>query len=170
MNFSERFAWAVQLLDPQPGDHILEIGCGAGIFIEHIGRRLQQGSITAVDRSASMISKAGSRNRHLVESGKLQLLCSPISEVKNMTTTFDKVAAFNVNFFLKGPSQELQLIRGLMKPDGHLCIFHQAPYEIDETAAEPICSALEKNGFRLVKLELKPLKPFAAIGTVFRLQ
>jgi len=55
MTTGERFLWAAKLLDVQPSNTVLEIGCGAGIFAEQIAHRLTTGKLTAVDKSKPMI-------------------------------------------------------------------------------------------------------------------
>ena len=52
---NERFLWAISILQIQPRDEVLEIGCGGGLLVEQIAARLETGRITAIDRSAAMI-------------------------------------------------------------------------------------------------------------------
>ena len=47
-----RMIWAVELMDPQPGDNILEIGCGPGYGAELVCARLTTGKLFAIDRSS----------------------------------------------------------------------------------------------------------------------
>jgi SAM-dependent methyltransferase len=52
-------AAALDLLDPQPGEHILDVGCGDGSLTEKI---LERGaSVVGIDNSPSMIGAARSR-------------------------------------------------------------------------------------------------------------
>ena len=46
-----RMIWAVELMDPQPGDNVLEIGCGPGYGAELSCQRLTSGKLFAIDRS-----------------------------------------------------------------------------------------------------------------------
>lgn len=46
----------VALLDPQPGERILDIGCGTGQLTEYINQ--QAGEVVGVDQSEEMIAKA----------------------------------------------------------------------------------------------------------------
>jgi 16S rRNA A1518/A1519 N6-dimethyltransferase RsmA/KsgA/DIM1 with predicted DNA glycosylase/AP lyase activity len=41
---NERFIWAASILSVRPTDHILEIGCGAGILTEQIAVHLKSAS------------------------------------------------------------------------------------------------------------------------------
>ncbi len=47
MHTNERVAWAAGVVAPQPGDHLLEIGCGAGLLVEQLARNLTTGTLTA---------------------------------------------------------------------------------------------------------------------------
>ncbi len=65
MKVSERFTWAVSVLNIKPTDNILEIGCGAGVLAEQIANKLTIGTITAIDKSMPMINMARRRNSNL---------------------------------------------------------------------------------------------------------
>jgi cyclopropane fatty-acyl-phospholipid synthase-like methyltransferase len=70
----QRLRWAVGVLDVQPDEQILEIGCGRGIAIELICARLDTGRVTGVDRSPVAIAAAQVRNHLHVASGRARLL------------------------------------------------------------------------------------------------
>jgi trans-aconitate methyltransferase len=50
---------ALDLLDPQPGDHILDIGCGDGTLTEKIVER--GATVVGIDNSLSMVAAAKAR-------------------------------------------------------------------------------------------------------------
>lgn len=52
---NERFKWAAEMLNIKPDDHILEIGCGAGLLAEQISTKLKSGKFIAIEKSASML-------------------------------------------------------------------------------------------------------------------
>ncbi len=45
-----RIARAVDFLDPRSGERILEIGCGHGVAVDLVARRLEGGCVTGLDR------------------------------------------------------------------------------------------------------------------------
>lgn len=159
MKINERFPWALAVLDVKPTDHLLEIGCGAGILAELIA---EKGTITAIDSSPAMIKKAEKRNRE----GKINLITSDFAKADLPDNTYHKVLAFNVNFFWKDPSAELVLIRRSLKRNGKLYVFYQAPYDITIEAAKPIEEKLRSNGYTIVDTIFKKMNPVSAFCVI----
>lgn len=162
----ERFLWAVELLAVRPTDSILEIGCGAGLLAELIAAKLTRGKLVVLDRSAPMVDKARKRNWRFIQKGVFQIIHSDFSKVEIPNTFFDKVVAFNLGFFRKNPVKELQQIKKALKPQGKLFVLYQEPYEIEIEAAKPILQELINNGFEVVDIQVKKLKPTSALCIV----
>ncbi len=55
-------------------------------------------------------------------------------------------------FFGKTPAKELQIISKTLKRQGKLCVFYQAAFEINLTAAEPIKKKLIDNSYDVNKI------------------
>ncbi|MDQ3721124.1 MAG: methyltransferase domain-containing protein [Actinomycetota bacterium] len=66
---SQRLPRIVDRLDIQPGDRVLEIGCGHGGAATLVCEQLETGRLTAVDRSPKMIEAAKRRNATYDEAG-----------------------------------------------------------------------------------------------------
>jgi SAM-dependent methyltransferase len=168
MKTNERFAWAAGIVAPQPGDHVLEIGCGAGLFVEQLARHLTTGTLTAVDRSAAMIRQATKRNQASLAAGKVTFRQGDFLRVSLPEGTYDKAGAFNVNFFWQDAAPELRLIKSLLAPQGQLFVFHQTPNGEDAQAAALIGDQLQRHSFliRDVWYKKDPLTPpFCLIAT-----
>lgn len=163
MNVNKRFLWAADILQIQPQDQVLEIGCGAGLLVEQIACRLNSGCVTAIDRSAAMIKMALKRNAVPVATGHARLLNLEFTESNFKKSEFDKITSFNVNFFWKNPAVELEIIRKILKPGGSLYIFYQAPFEITNKTADPVKSNLKKYSFETTDTIFRKMKPTSAL-------
>ena len=64
---------ALELLELQPADHVLEVGFGHGAMIARVAAAVSGGRVAGVDPSAEMCRMAGRRNRRAVASGKVEL-------------------------------------------------------------------------------------------------
>jgi cyclopropane fatty-acyl-phospholipid synthase-like methyltransferase len=67
---ADRILWAVEMLAVDPSDRLLEIGCGVGSSVSFICNRLIDGTITAIDRLASLKSSGSDCCR------EAQFICS----------------------------------------------------------------------------------------------
>ncbi len=56
-----RSRWAAQLLDVQPTDRVLELGCGPGVALATLAAHATQGLVVGVDHSQVMIGQARRR-------------------------------------------------------------------------------------------------------------
>ena len=144
----QRIEWAVRLLKVTPADRILEVGCGNGLAVLLICDGLENGHVTAIDRSEKMVRLAHERNRHNVEAGKATILCADLLTAGLEANEFTKIFLFNLNVFWMDPIAELKEIRRLLAPHGPFYIFHNPPpgSELTEYAGA-IEKNLEKNGF-----------------------
>src|SRR5690349_11689812 len=92
----ERFLWAASVVQVQPGDRMLEIGCGTGILAELLSSMLTNGYLIALDKSLPMVAKARKRNHHPFQRSRVRIEYSIFLEFRH-PKKFDKIIAFNVN-------------------------------------------------------------------------
>jgi ubiquinone/menaquinone biosynthesis C-methylase UbiE len=94
---SERQRAAVEALDVQPDDRILELGCGHGVAATLVCEQLgPDGHLLALDRSPKMIEAATSRNAAHVEEGRVTFICASFEHADLEGQSFDKV--FGIHF------------------------------------------------------------------------
>ena len=160
----ERFTWAGKLMAINPGDSVMEIGCGAGLLAECISAQLTTGHLTAVDRSLPMLEKARKRNRRYIETRISEFICADFGDCNFPADSYDKVVAFNVNFFWKAPDVELGTIRSILKKTGKLYIFYDSPNNLSARAAEPVKERLLAGGFDVTSGQLKDRLPGSAFA------
>ena len=122
-----RIAWAVELLALRPTDRVLEIGCGPGVAASLVAARLDDGSITAIDRSATAIARARARNAEHVRSGRLTLQQATLAEFRT-EQRFDKGLAVNVNvFWTTTAAPECSVLRAALAPGGAVHLVYSGP-------------------------------------------
>ncbi len=162
-----RIRWAVDFMDVQPSDHILEIGCGPGAGAELICSRLETGKMFAIDRSESGVDRTKRRCARFVEAGRLTVRQIDLATLRVPVKRLTKVFAFNVNlFWVRDAAAEVTLLHERVLPGGSVYIFYEAtrreqvPQMVQNTS-----KVLADAGFRVSVVDQK--QP-AVIGVVGR--
>lgn len=155
----DRLTWAAQTIAPGLADRILEIGCGHGVLLSLLAEGLTSGTITAIDRSDTMVAIATARNAAHIASGKVSIRQAELAAADLDGKTFDKILVVNVNVFWMKPARELAAARRLLDAEGLLYLFFEppSPAQVEPIAAK-LAANLEAGGFRVVR------KAFTALG------
>lgn len=74
-SLSPRLLAIVDALPLRPGLRVLEIGCGPGAAAREVARRIGNGHVLAIDRSAKAIAQAEAGSEAELASGRLSLRC-----------------------------------------------------------------------------------------------
>jgi cyclopropane fatty-acyl-phospholipid synthase-like methyltransferase len=117
---TERLRRIVDDLDLQPGDRVLEIGCGHGVAATFVCERLDGGRLTAIDRSPKMIAAAARRNAAYVEAGTAEFLVATLEDAELGDRRFDKIFAVRVGLFHREPAHARALAERWLAPGGTL--------------------------------------------------
>lgn len=163
MTVPARLSRAVQRLGVEPGDRILEVGCGHGVAASLVCERLAGGRLVATDRSAKMIAVASRRNEEYVADGRAMFVESSLASL-DVPGPFDKVFAVNVNLFWTGsPAAELAVVARLLAPGGLLLLLYEAPDRSRVDAiARSVVAGLEAGGFAVDDVTTTPFLEIAA--------
>jgi len=157
----KRITWAVDQLAVQPGERILEIGCGRGVAAALVCERLGDGHVTAIDRSAVAIEAAEERNREHVRAGRAAFIRAPLADAR-LDAGFDTIFAINVNVFWLRPRRELEIIRAALSREGRLYLFYEAPSSARlEHVVRECGSNLRAGGFVVERVVREGLPPQA---------
>lgn len=70
---SQRLLEIVEALPLRDGIRVLEIGCGPGAMAREIARRIGDGHILAIDRSAKAVAQAGVSSRAEIAAGRMSV-------------------------------------------------------------------------------------------------
>ena len=161
-----RIRWAVDLMDVQPDDNILEIGCGPGAGAELICQRLRTGRRFAIDRSESGVDRTRRRCAKFVEAGRLTVRQIDLATLRVPVKRLTKVFAFNVNlFWVRDCADEVALLHERVLPGGAVYLFFDANQrELVPNIVRKASEALQKGGFRVSVVDQKAPPVVGIIG------
>lgn len=123
----ERIAWAVDRLDLAPTDRVLEFGCGPGVAASLVADRVPEGSVVAIDRSATAIARAAARTAAHVTAGRVELARLALADMPT-DRVFDVAFGVNVNLFWTGPADaECRVLADVLAPGGAVHLVYETP-------------------------------------------
>ncbi|KAF8208602.1 S-adenosyl-L-methionine-dependent methyltransferase [Mycena galopus ATCC 62051] len=118
----------LDLLSVQPGEKIIDLGCGSGevtVVIDEIVKQAPGGLVVAVDYSESMIAKAKEAGLAHAFVSDIQNLDIPMAAFNHNDAAFKFDAAFsNATFHWckRDPAGVLESIKKILKPAGRLVV------------------------------------------------
>jgi SAM-dependent methyltransferase len=165
-----RLVWAVDAMAVGPADRVLEIGCGHGVAVSLVCRRLDGGHVTAIDRSPRMIAAAAKRNAAHVAAGRASFQVAALDAADLGEARYDKALAIHVPVFLRGdPARELAVVGRHLADGGRLYVVDQPPRAAAVApTAERVAGALERHGFAVERVVSEDLGGGTAVCVVAR--
>lgn len=159
---------AAQLLDVQPNERVVELGCGPGVAIAALAAQATRGLVVGVDHSPVMIRQAHRRNRAAAEAGRVSLIEASVEGLTVEDGPFDAALAINtVGMWPEPPARLREVAAQLLRPGARIALVAQ-PRRPDATAADSEGVARELAGFLAaagidhVQTEMLDLDPPAA--------
>ncbi len=166
---SARLAWAADRAAPQPGDRVLEVGCGHGVLLSLIAERLDGGSVLGLDRSPTMTAAALRRNGADVAAGRVAVRTAELAAADLPAEAFDLVVAVHVGAFWRPPADDFGVVRRVLAPGGRFVLVDQplAPGAADDRAAR-IAALAAPSGLAVAGVHTGDTPPRPSIAVVLR--
>jgi len=153
--------FAVQQLDLQPTDRVLEIGFGGGVTLPSL---LKASSfVGGVDRSADVISRTKARFANAVRAGRADFRVGTVEALPFEAGSFNKVCTVNTVYFWTSLKQGFAEIHRVLSSGGRVVVGFlpkegmdrmDMPTDILTTRSpDSVIAALGETGFRDVRCE-----------------
>jgi len=150
--------WLVGLLDVQPADRVLEVGCGPGVAVALLAERATAGLVVGLDPSEVMIRQAARRNRAAVRAGRAELRLGMDSALPYPDGHFTKACTIHSLYFWPSLPDGLRELHRALAPGGQLVVavrmrragagrFDPAYFGYTERQLGDLVAALESIGF-----------------------
>lgn len=109
---------ALDLLDAQPGERIVDAGCGTGAALAALMKQVPTLRLSGFDPSRAMILAA---QRRL--SCDVRLIQSRTADAPFAGENFDAVLALNMLYFCDAEGEMIAQLRSLLRPGGRLVAY-----------------------------------------------
>jgi ubiquinone/menaquinone biosynthesis C-methylase UbiE len=184
--------WAIDLMNVQASDRVLDVGCGGGMAVRQLSKRATSGFVAGMDYSEEMVRQATGRNAEAVRRGQVEIKVGDALALPFADGSFDKVCAIESFYFWPDPMAGLREVRRVLKAGGQITIAMEMSREakaqksrlqkyLSETFANrsaaqgmsivsgsELIAMLDRAGFRRTRYESKPDKALGwlcALGT-----
>ncbi len=153
---SEANRWTVSLLDVQPADRVLDVGCGPGVGVAAAARLAPDGLVVGVDGSATMVRQAARRNRAAIRRGRVEIHRGDAARLPLPDGHVTKAASLNSLQFWPDPRAGLRELHRVLVPGGRLALVIMARSDdppgpgADPEWARVLSEDLEAAGFDVI--------------------
>ena len=127
--------WAVNMLNIQPEETVLEVGFGPGIAIRHIVQNTEASYIAGFDYSELMVEKAQELNAKAIAQQRVQLFHADTDNIPSFEKHFTKILAINNVMYWNNPYHTTEELFDLLEPGGYMCLVLQRNEELISNGA-----------------------------------
>lgn len=126
-----------EILMPQPGDHILDLGCGTGKLVHKIVCRTDSCVVEGLDFSETMVAIARRRNRGHISRAKAVIHMGDIDRMPLQADSFTKICSVNTIYFWLDLQSTARKILRLLVPGGMLVLGFEDHFQMDRRPLDP---------------------------------
>ena len=129
--------WALDYLDFDSSDNVLDIGCGGGATLARLAGRMGEGSgrVTGVDHSEVACAESRELNAAEIEAGRIRVVCASVVDLPFADASFDVVTTIESFYFWPEPEKSLAEVRRVLARGGRFLLVADI-YEKDDLGEE----------------------------------
>lgn len=110
--------WALDFLNFQEEDQVLDIGCGGGATLKRMSERIGKGHLTGVDYSEVSVKLSQEMNAADIRNGKMEILEASVEKLPFEDGKFDKIITVESFYFWPNPEENLKEVLRILKKGG----------------------------------------------------
>ena len=140
-------------LDLQPGESVLDVGCGTGVFLPGLASIVgPEGRVVGLDHSEAFLEEARKRLADESIEDRVELVAGDVHRLPFADATFDAVHCERVLMHVEDPSLAIREMRRVVRPGGRVLVaeVYAAGARMDhpDSEAERLISAELVSGIR----------------------
>lgn len=112
---------AVRQLAVQPGELVLEVGCGHGRTLAGL-TKVPRTYLAGIDLSDVMVRLARKRMQRRIDEGRAAVCLASSTKIPHSDGRFDAALAVHVVYFWSEPQADLREIRRVLRPGGRVLL------------------------------------------------
>lgn len=112
----------LDVIAPESGHSVLEIGFGCGNVIREVADRIGDGYVEGIDFSDAMIHVATKRNDRHIKAGRVNLRHGDFDAQAYASSSYDTVCSANTIYFWPDPPATCGRIHDVLKPGGKVAL------------------------------------------------
>lgn len=110
--------WALDFVNFQEQDQVLDIGCGGGATLKRMSERISRGHLTGVDYSEVSVKMSQEMNAADIRNGKMEILEASVEKLPFEDERFDKIVTVESFYFWPNPAENLKEVLRILKKGG----------------------------------------------------
>jgi ubiquinone/menaquinone biosynthesis C-methylase UbiE len=145
--------WGLSNISIQKQDIILDVGCGGGRTVSKLAAIAGEGKVYGVDYSEASVAFAKRKNRHWIETGRVEIREGSVSHLPFAADMFDVVTAVETHFWWPDLPGDMREILRVLKPGGRLIVIGEI-YKGAKTATAQLAEKyLPLSGMKLLSVD-----------------
>ena len=119
---AELTQWGLQVVSIGEDFTLLDVGCGGGATVRRLAEKAPCGKVYGIDYSEQSVAASRRINRHLIQTGQVDIRLGTVSDLPYEDNFFDLVSAVETHYFWPHLEADLREVRRVLKPGGSLLI------------------------------------------------